>query len=897
MLRFSATFVPTILLLFTPAVLYADEAGDKRAEAAQAFGKAQMVVSPQKDGLIICEGEEFQPASPGSAWKALPWGRNYYAATFANSFLSRKAFLGAPEQCERSTASRNIRITKAGRYLVLIRYEAAYRFETQFRVQIHQNGKTVFHRLYGARKNVKIWPFSQKLKAEVAWSWGAVENIVWEGHDAFASLQPGTATITLIADKQPAPAARRNVDLVMLTTDVEEVNMRIQKERYLPLDGLLTQSGDVWLKVTNRDSKPLTFAGKRAASGGNWQEHSPYWVHLRKWKPPKIIVAPGKTSAWVEVGSTMDTLNDGQWRWTGNAKYRVEFGLKLPSGKIESFVAFSGEGDLILAADADTRYSRNVRRIEDVLFGLLQEMKSVSNHGRVPTQTIIYAQTFVPRNDQKYDAAVKKFKTMFALTVPNADAGKGRGYIDVRSVRTPKLADYCKKLGARGKDIAVVSLGDEISLPRPAGKAATQIFHTWLKSRGLKPADVDPSAGGDWAKIRFNPGPALREKNPHLFYWSQRYRQHYGIQAIKVRTDILRKHLPNAKIGANYSPHYPADHMFLGEVYKWVTLFRDGGMTLPWSEDYIWQVPVGTAQMNHINFALFRAGLRGKKDKPILYYVMPHAPNNTPRMWRRLFFGGLGHGMTIINLFEFRPVHVAYTENHVDDPAMYRMILKSFREYGLFEDIIQHGRIPSAETALWFSETGDIWHDNHGSFAPAKRALYTAIRHQQVPLDVVVEADALDGTLKQYKVLYLTDAHVSTAAAKKIAAWVQAGGKLIATAGAGMFDEYNRPNKIMRGLMGVDQTRLEMPDNRQIRFIKQDLPFAKPIAQVEFGKPKKKESMGPVYGVRSHFKLNGARSVKNFSDGTPAIAVNKRGRGVTLYCGFLPSLTYFSTAI
>ena len=39
----------------------------------------------------------------------------------------------------------------------------------------------------------------------------------------------------------------------------------------------------------------------------------------------------------------------------------------------------------------------------------------------------------------------------------------------------------------------------------------------------------------------------------------------YGIRAIKNRTDILRKHLPNAGVGANYSPHYPSEHRYLGE--------------------------------------------------------------------------------------------------------------------------------------------------------------------------------------------------------------------------------------------------------------------------------------------------------------------------------------------
>ena len=127
-------------------------------------------VTAQSDGNMLVEAEEFSHAN--DAWATKPWGENYYAATFANSFLSRKAYLGADEQAE-GTATIRVRVPKAGRYLVLVRYEAAYRFETQFRVKVEQNGKAALDRLYGARKNLKIWAFSQKLKAEHAWSWGA----------------------------------------------------------------------------------------------------------------------------------------------------------------------------------------------------------------------------------------------------------------------------------------------------------------------------------------------------------------------------------------------------------------------------------------------------------------------------------------------------------------------------------------------------------------------------------------------------------------------------------------------------------------------------------------------------------------------------------------------------
>ena len=462
---------------------------------AQAFRAQGQPVVPAPDGTIFCEAEEFQIQKPG--WKAAKWGENYYAATLANTFLSRKAFLGAPAQCADTLATINVDVKEAGRYLVLVRYEAAYRFETQFRVMVTQGGKTGLDRLYGARDNIKIWGFGERLRTEVAWPWGAVENVVWEGHNAYVDLKPGPAQITLLAGKQPTPAAKRNVDLVMLTTDEAQVKHRIDKEKYLPLDGWLTQAGDVWLRITNSGQKPVRVESLKFADGP-MQQHSPYWVHLRNWEP--------------------------------------------------------------------------------------------------------------------------------------------------------------------------------IALDVPAG------------------------------------------------------------------------------------------------------------------------------------------------------------------------------------------------------------------------------------VALWFSETADIWHDNDHSFAAAKRALYVALLGTGHWLDFLVEEDALKGILNSYKVLYLTDRHVSTAASAKIAEWVKNGGTLFTTAGAGMFDEYNRPNRTLRDLMGVDQTELIIPSDAQIGFMKQDMPFTKSISQVTwkqsglaFAKPAVKLD---VFGLYSKVKTAADAAIQGtFADGSPAIIVRNAGRGKAVHCAFLPSLTYFKPAI
>jgi hypothetical protein len=276
--------------------------------------------------------------------------------------------------------------------------------------------------------------------------------------------------------------------------------------------------------------------------------------------------------------------------------------------------------------------------------------------------------------------------------------------------------------------------------------------------------------------------------------------------------------------------------------------------------------------------------------------VMPHMPNNTPSEWRRLFYGCLGHGMKMVNLFEFRPVQVAYTENHVDEPEMYAAVLRGFRELGLFEDLVQDGQVRPAEAALWFSETGDIWGDSHGSFAAGKRALYTAIRLQQIPLDFVVEQDAVDGTLDQYKVLYLTDAHVSTAASEKIKRWVEAGGVLMATAGGGMYDERNQPNRVLRELLGVEQQALETPEGSQIIWIKQDLPFTQPIDGLRLADGDAADEL-PVFCVRSRIEAKGASVRWKFRDGSPGVTTRTAGKGKAMYCGFLPALSFYKPAI
>ena len=193
-----------------------------------------------------------------------------------------------------ATATVNVR--HRGNYAVLVRYEGAWHFSTGFRVRIEQSGTTVFDRRYGMRENPKLWAFAREkrsvleypgscsslLTAECSWSYGATENWLWEGVGTSAQLEKGRATISLVIDNSTAtndsedsPEADRNLDVVVLQPNATDIMGRATKYEngglQLPLDGYMSQAGEVYMKFRNAGAGPLnlTIPGVSSNSHGS----------------------------------------------------------------------------------------------------------------------------------------------------------------------------------------------------------------------------------------------------------------------------------------------------------------------------------------------------------------------------------------------------------------------------------------------------------------------------------------------------------------------------------------------------------------------------------------------------------------------------------------------------
>ena len=143
------------------------------------------------------------------------------------------------------------------------------------------------------------------------------------------------------------------------------------------------------------------------------------------------------------------------------------------------------------------------------------------------------------------------------------------------------------------------------------------------------------------------------------------------------------------------------------------------------------------------------------------------------------------------------------------DGGTFEEVRIAMNELGMYEDIVESGAAQhnQAKTAILYSESADIWMSPIGTPGAAKRSLYLALRHAQIPVDVVNEEDCSRGSLNHYAVLFIVDPQVSEEAVSAVAAWATSGGHVFVTAGGAQLSEANQTNVAMQKLQaGITQT-------------------------------------------------------------------------------------------
>ena len=957
---------------------------------------------------LIAEAEDFKVEK--GAWRTVPYGENYFAATFAITFLSRMACLGAPEQVEKgeeAVAVQAVEIPYEGDFHVMARYEQPYNFSVEFTIEIQQGGKPVFQQVFGRLQDPKIWALNNHQRVPMErFGWGGTDNIVWQQMGP-ARLARGPATIRLIAgpqmdgEKPRLLAARRNVDVICLTNDLAGIEAQ-KKTNYLEFDGWLVQDGDLYVRVTNpRDGLGPCVPVIAPFDGG---QHSSYYVHVRDWAPTQVLksgrltkpvnylltgprshsvrrdllapvldaakftkpadpknpktppvvvipedqyLQPGDTSDWIPMGQVLDALNNCQWfpmaTYLDKKKKDPSLHLKL------EFAIPDGKGGLkpvreILVRGVPNYYSTATLEIPGNVAARREEMGTgtsrdgvsplpsrrgsepvpISSQARPVIRTQVEALQWLQGEIAKFPnrGPVAKRLPIYGI-LGFSGALNDPGPVGQEATRLALMlgdntvvgteGSWAQKLGVpprktnlvahwsagtiekqyaeaekRGtaQYLRIVSFGDEIHISplRPEkGKEAEfrAKFVAWLQSRGVAGA----------AQAQFTTEPA----SP-WFYYSSLYSVNAGIE--NYARDAAFLSAKGILSGANYSPH--ANYMVT--ELQWVRPFKMRGMTMPWSEDYVCQIPEFSVQVVGYQTSGFRAGAK-YHNLPIMMYVMPHSPGNTPRDFRLSFYTCIGHGSRLINYFCASPLAVGSTENYVatDDLGMWRELYNCTHEAGLFEDYVLDGRVRPARVGLLLSSVDEIMTGDHnfkgGHHNLERKGIYYALRHAQVPVDFLTEDDVSEGLARDYQVIYVTQQYLHSSAVKALQKWVAAGGTLVALCGGGFTDEFNRPNPEAAALYGVREQKLDKDPSFPMMLAKQDLPPYRPIDSVAWINGQAAIHNVPVIAWKQSLVPADGKVIGVYADGKPAVVKKAHGKGQALLFGFFPGMAYMKSGL
>lgn len=908
--------------------------------------------SPEASGIsrLLLEAEDFKPA--GAGWQPIGVGQgNYMVDSIGASHVSGGTLLHAPADAVGAQATLDATVPKAAQYRLLARYEYPFRdYHVRVGLTIEQPDRPPIHVELGAPAATRSWFFGA---ADAPWHDAphGVEGLATES--AIVDLVAGPAHVILEALDGPEPAADRNLDAFLLTTDLEESYRTRGTRAYPILDEIgLAAAGRTFMRITNP-----------ADSGESLHVEARYTINRVPWTLPPFIVdktgisrssgrptrlEPGDRTPWVDV-SCRDTTHTAhlQLNQVNNSQNRrVTLLVDLASAPNEAAILRTiayredhGTRLLVNLPPYPARAPEQIETGEETLARIVAALETAAPPvGRPPVRTLVYAGLGdeAERNLTAPTRIYQLYRRLFSLLGPNAFNRLGVGGLpgEVQMLREEGrrpgrfqlMGDYRwypsdENIAKARRELDAVqgrpylrgfSYGDEISLSQWAPKdGRDEVFRAVLQAQGMTPESVLPAneaaevAGQPddrrWQRVRIVEEPEDARRAPRLFVESRRFTVRTALDRLAGQAARLREAFGNEIVyGPNYSPHpffWPDEALF-------VQAFRRGAINRAGHSDYWWQVGELGPQLTGFILDVFRCGRPGV----IQTYATPHSPGTTNVDFRRTVMTAIAHGATALDYFQVTPEQ-ANTENYIaqNDLSRYLTVRDVTHEIGAVDDLIADGRMRPASVALLLSESTDAWdritpgradglnpadEDDFPSIAYnlERKCLWTALRHAQVPVDIVVEDDLADGSLARYRVLFLAGDRLSRAAATGLATWVQQGGLLISMAGGGFRDEYGDPLETLLPIYGLRGEILE----KVTTFIRPriELPRLRPLDALT-AMLAGETIEAPAIAFRQRFDpLPTAEVLARYADGSPAAISNRAGRGQAILWGTLLGAAY-----
>jgi len=468
------------------------------------------------------------------------------------------------------------------------------------------------------------------------------------------------------------------------------------------------------------------------------------------------------------------------------------------------------------------------------------------------------------------------------------------------------------------------NLGDEIFIVHHALPPEEQEkrFREHLKARDVDPLDYIKEEDEEkaralpkqeqWQFVHIKPG--IPEK-PRHFYEAANFRYHLWYEQLRAKRLEIEAAHPTQRVlaGSNFTPHLNV----WPDVRQWNGPFKSGAMTMSWSEDWWWQVAEPTPQTHGFLLDALRLA-HSYHGAPIQYYVMP-LRGQSPDNFRRMNVLALAHGAKILNHFHTQS-QVMTTGNYIDfveSPPMYQAVHDVISQAGAVENRLYPAMPRKAAVAIMLSRASDTWDTEDlggaGRLVDAKynanneerKYLYLALRHAQVPVDLITDEDIAEGKLAPYRVLYLVGSEMVGQAAEPLKQWVGGGGILYATAGGGLLDEFRQPLETLYEMYGIRSHRLVRRQRHIPKYpisgALETLAKTVPLDTLAIGHDDQGVEalrMATWYYRETLEPTAAAQTIGVYEDeNAVGGVVNHYGQGRTIYVGALAGLAYMRPAL
>lgn len=862
--------------------------------------------------IIIAEGESFTPLD-ARGWKVTHQQDSHGSHTYGGMWMTHGGCLGAPADSVDSVARKIITIKDGGTFRVWSKYQAPPYFNYLHKVEISQNGKTVFAHVYGKKGTDRLWSFSG-VSNELWWPWG-VDHDCAEAPPATVALQPGQAEIRLVTVPNAKPAGDRFVDFLVLTTSLKDDYKGFKPYAVgspFALEAL--EASRLYLRFQNASNKPARLTVARA---GHFQPNYggativlPESTDQKAKEQP--TVAPGQWSAWINIGPFCRLVHDEGL--TVSLPGAGDFGLQFArddAGKdlVGDMKAISGE-PVLVPIDVMWNEEARIKPSRQWVREIIDESKKWrrANGGKKPKE-ILYYGAFNGNEDWVHE--LKAALGYNTLLPPQYDQVKRAG-LHAHSHNIQEIEAFAKTLKDK-ENFRVLSFGDEISLgninykdPKMQDK-----FRAWLKAKGITKKDlgVEPDqALLTPAESGFSRPSARREA-----WFTQQFNEEERFAVYRDMTRRTRELIgPHVLTGANYSPHHGC--LYYGPIYQWVDLFKHQGMTMFWSEDYLFSVPE-PPQLVSWSFAQMRCAVK-YHNYPIHYYVMPHSPGQEPGFLRRNMVLAVGFGARHIDNFCVAPEE-RFTENYVawKYKDTFRTLCESIYDSAEVEKFQATGKVRPAQVAILMSKATDynesrlmVERSKDPFAAQCKNApdkinqtlcrkeqqmLYLALRHAQHAVDCITEEDILEGALKNLKVVYFAGEWIDNRVIPKLEDWVKAGGVLYCGGGCGHLNQYGEPEPAMLKLLGLKD--IKTTKNAYHLRTLLELPLCEPIDTFTSIKDPAKKTA--AVAMKQQLFPSQAEPYDKWSDGTFATTSHGLGEGMVLAAGTVEATAEMKTGL